>query len=150
MGQGVSGPPHMDQRGQEFSFPADLGPVPGNLEGDNYTLYVNSLSEFLRRPPRRLILTDANTIAQSSIGHNITLQQLTRLLHLAEILPEEALAVFILLGGGNFFDLLLAFDKAYPLYYDSRTSSASLVETFICGILFLLVATFFNYGAVSL
>ena len=138
----------MDQRGREFSFPADLGPVPGNLTGSNYTSYINSLSEFLRRPPRRLVLTDANTIAQSSIGRNITLQQLTRLLHLAEILPKEALAVFILLGGGNFFDLLLAFDRAYPLYYDSKTSSASLVETFICGIFFLLVATILNNGAV--
>ena len=138
----------MDQRGQEYSFPADLGPVPGNLTGSNYTTYINSLSRFLRRPPRRLVLTDANTIAQSSIGHNITLQQLTRLLHLAEILPEEALAVFILLGGGNFFDLLLAFDRAYPLYYDSKTSSANLVETFICGIFFLLVATILNNGAV--
>ena len=138
----------MDQEDQQFSFPEDLGPVPGTLTGSNYTNYINSLSSFLRRPPRRLILTDAHTIAESSIGCNITLQQLTRLLHLAEILPDEALAVFILLGGGNFFDLLLSFDRAYPLYYDSKTSSANLVETCICGLFFLLVATILKNGAV--
>ena len=68
---------------------------------------------------------------------------------MSKILPEEALAVFILLGGGNFFDLLLSLDKAFPAYYDSRTSTASLVETCICGTFFLLRATFFNHiGAV--
>ena len=102
----------MDQGDQQFTFPEDLGPVPGTLTGSNYTNYINSLSSFLRQPPRRLILTDALTIAESSIGRNITLQQLSRLLHLAEILPDEVLAVFILLGGGNYFDLLLSFDHA--------------------------------------
>ena len=59
-----------------FQFPQDLQPIPGTLRGNNYTDYIEALSSFLRRGPRRYILTDTSTIAESSIGHNITLERL--------------------------------------------------------------------------
>ena len=91
-----------------YQFPQDLQPIPGSLRGDSYTNYIQALSSFLRRGPRRYVLTDTNTIAESSIGRNITLERLRRLLDLHDILPEEAFYVFVLLAGGNYFDLILA------------------------------------------
>ena len=79
----------MDQE-QSYKFPRDLQPIPGSLTSHNYTNYITVLSAFLRRGPRRYLLTDATTIAESSIGRNITLQQLWRLLNLHEILPDTA------------------------------------------------------------
>ena len=132
-----------------YKFPRDLQPIPGTLTSDNYTRYITALSSFLRRGPRRYLLTDATTIAESSIGRNITIQQLRRLLNLHEILPEEAFYVFVLLGGGNYFDLLLSFDLAYPNYYNARTSEASLGETCFLSFFFILLAALIHYlGAV--
>ena len=123
-----------------YQFPRDLQPIPGTLTSDNYTRYITALSSFLRRGPRRYILTDATTIAESSIGCNITIQQLRRLLNLHEILPEEAFYVFVLLGGGNYFDLLLSFDQSYPNYYNARASEASWGETCCLSFFIILLA----------
>ena len=129
-----------------YQFPRDLQPIPGSLTSDNYTSYIRALSSFLRRGPRRYVLTDATTIAESSIGHNITIQQLRRLLNLHEILPEEAFYVFVLLGGGNYFDLLLSFDESYPRYYQTRVDEANWGET-CCVSLCIIIFTAF-IGAV--
>ena len=132
----------------QYQFPHDLQPIPGSL-GDNYTSYIRSLSTFLRRGPRRYVLTDAVTIAEFSIGHNITIAQLRRLLNLHEILPEEAFYVFVLLGGGNYFDLLLAWDLSYPNYYDARVSEANWGESCCLSLLVILLGAIVHYlGAV--
>ena len=134
----------MDQQ-QSYSFPRDLQAIPGSLTGRNYTNYITALSSFLRRGPRRYLLSDTTTIAESSIGRNITIQQLRRLLNLSEILPEECFYIFVLFGGGNWFDLLLTFDQAYPLYYNSKTNIASLSETCFFSFIFLLLAAFLQH-----
>ena len=129
-----------------FQFPQDLQPIPGSLRGDNYTNYIEALSSFLRRGPRRYVLTDTNTIAESSIGRNITLERLRRLLDLHDILPEEAFYVFALLAGGNYFDLLLAWDESYPRYYETRVNEANWGET--CGASFFFIIISAIFGAV--
>jgi hypothetical protein len=58
--------------------------------------------------------------------------------------------VFVLLGGGNYFDLLLTFDLADPNYYNARTSTASLGETCFFSIIFILLAALIHhFGAVT-
>ena len=129
-----------------YQFPRDLQPIPGSLTSDNYTTYIQALSSFLRRGPSRYILTDTTTIAESSIGRNITLERLRRLLDLHNILPEEAFYVFVLLAGGNYFDLLLAFDESYPRYYQTRVDEANWGET-CCASFFIIIFSAF-IGAV--
>jgi hypothetical protein len=129
-----------------FQFPQDLQPIPGTLRGENYTDYIEALSSFLRRGPRRYILTDTSTIAESSIGHNITLVRLRRLLDLHDILPEEAFYVFALLAGGNYFDLLLAWDESFPRYYETRRNETNWGET--CGASFFFIIISAIFGAV--
>ena len=125
-----------------FQFPQDLQPIPGTLRGENYTDYIEALSSFLRRGPRRYILTDTSTIAESSIGHNITLVRLRRLLD--DILPEEAFYVFALLAGGNYFDLLLAWDESFPRYYDTTRNETNWGETAGASFFFILISAIFG------
>ena len=63
-----------------------------------------------------------------------------------EILPEEAFYVFVLLGGGNYFNLLLTFDESYPRYYRTRVDKANWGET-CCASIFIIIFTAF-IGAV--
>ena len=129
-----------------FQFPRDLQPIPGSLTSANYTAYIEALSSFLQRGPRRYLLTDTNTIAESAIGRNITLDRLRRLLHLHDLLPEETFYAFALLAGGNYFDFLLAFDESYPRYYQHRADEANWVET--CGASFFIIFLSTIFGAV--
>ena len=58
--------------------------------------------------------------------------------------------MFVLLGGGNYYYLLLSFDLAYPNYYDARTSTANLGKTCFFSIIFILLAALFHhFGAVT-
>ena len=127
-----------------FQFPRDLQEIPGSLTSANYTEYIEALSAFLQRGPRRYLLTDTNTIAESTLGRNITLDRLRRLLHLHDLLPEETFFTFALFAGGNYFNFLLAFDESYPHYYQQRANEVNWVQSYSASILIVLATTFFG------
>ena len=128
----------------QFQFPRDLQEIPGSLTSANYTEFIEALSAFLRGGMRRYLLTDTQTIAESALGRNITLDRLRRLLHLHELLPEESFLTFALFAGGNYFNFLLAFDESYPHYYQQRADEVNLVQSYGASILIVLATTFFG------
>ena len=127
-----------------FQFPRDLQEIPGSLTSANYTEYIEALSAFLQRGPRRYLLTVTNTIAESALGRNITLDRLRRLLHLHDLLPEEAFLTFALFAGGNYFNFLLAFDESYPHYYQQRANEINWVESYGASFFIILATTIFG------
>ena len=130
----------------QFQFPRDLQEIPGSLTSANYTEFIEALSAFLRGGTRRYLLTDTQTIAESALGRNITIDKLRRLLHLHELLPEESLLTFVLLAGGNYFNFLLAFDESYPHYYEQRANEVNWGQSYGASILIVLAT--YLFGAV--
>ena len=124
-----------------FQFPRDLQEIPGSLTSANYTEFIEALSAFLRGGTRRYLLTDTNTIAESALGRNITLDRLRRLLHLHDLLPEETFLTLALFAGGNYFNFLLAFDESYPHYYQQRANEINWVESYGASFFIILATT---------
>ena len=113
----------------KYSFPQDFSPITGNISASELSAYLGALGAYLRQGPRLTNLRDTTTISSSSIGRNITLDHLRRLLHLSEVLPREAFATFIIMGRSNYFNFLHAFDLVYPGYYEdveANTNNASI------------------------
>ena len=65
---------------------------------------------------------------------------------MSEILPSEAFAVFNLLSGANWFNMLNAFDIAYPGYYEeyiSNSTNNSTIINLIFSIMAICTAVYF-------
>ena len=136
------------QQESSFTFPRDLQPMPGNLSTSTLNHYLRDLSA----GPRLTNLQDTQTIYESSLGHNITITHLRPLLHLSEILPSKSFAVFLLLGGSNWFNMLNTFDLAYPGYYEEYVNNTNNITTIslIFSIMAICIAVFFLYKAQSI
>ena len=113
----------------KYSIPTNLIQIPGNLTASELKVYLQEISAFLRKGPRLANLQDTTTISRSSIGRNITLQRLRRLLHLSELLPKEVFATYILMDGRNFFEFLNVFDTVYRGYYKQMTTTSRGTST---------------------
>ena len=114
----------MEETPTKYNIPANLSPLPGNLSATELKAYLQELSAFLRKGPRLSNLQDTTTISRSSIGKNITLQHLRRLLHLSELLPKEVFATYLLMDGRNYFEFLHIFDEVYKGYYEEMTANS--------------------------
>ena len=64
---------------------------------------------------------------------------------MSKILPSEAFAVFVLLGSSNWFNMLNAFDIAYPCYYEEyvNNSNNSTIINLIFSIMAICTAVYY-------
>ena len=124
----------------KYNFPQDLSPIPGNFSASELSAYLGALGAYLRQGPRLTNLRDTTTISRSSLGRNITLGHLRRLLHLSEVLPREAFATFLIMGRSNNFNYLNAFDSVYPGYCEDVEANSNNASITNIRLLIIIVA----------